>query len=169
MQWFNSYCRSSQFILQQWVGTSRATSTPLVQPHCEKHQVKALVEIIKVSADEFYLTCVCVYIYMISYWSLADMKLIHSKLTMGLTSRPDDSIIFPQSESFPCRYPKILLRFVIKCWHFGRAAGTVITCSVFLQPINFHLKQYLKKTQQTKNKQPNQTKPIPFTLAPAAQ
>lgn len=38
-------------MLQQWVGTSTAISTPLVQLCCEKCQVKALVEIVKVSVN----------------------------------------------------------------------------------------------------------------------
>lgn len=58
-----------------------------------------------------------------------------------------------------------------KCWYFGRVASTVITSFVFLQPINFHWKQYLKKqTKKTPHrKEIPQNKPIPFPLAPAAQ
>jgi len=105
VQRFSSYGRSSQFILQQWVRMSTTIWLLWQIPAVINAEWKALAEIIVVTMNEFYL--MLIYDDMMTYWSLADTKLIHSNLNMWLNSRPDDPIdpiIFPHLNSSPARY-----------------------------------------------------------------
>lgn len=80
----------------------------------------------------------CVYIseqLIRSIWCPADTQLTHSHFTMSLCSRPHDSIIFPWAESFPQD----------AAWDLSAGILVESQALLFLQPLNFNWKQYLKK------------------------